>query len=423
MKNWKKNLEEDKKYFNNYEENRIKLEKKIKESKILNDKLINENEKIIKELDNKKKLINEYASEFDKLNYKHNQKVQKIAKEFNDKDILINKLNKLKNEHEQKVQKIAKELNDKNVSLHKYEENIKKLDNEYKKEIQKLKKELKESKEYIDSNKKDKNIVFKKISELTEENQKYIKEKQKIEQELNKKKQELNNKEHELTNNKIIINDLKYQIKLLKDKENDKLKKIEAKNKIFKDLSMPTKIPQSVRKRDDKARTFALEDFKKDSLPKHNEKSNRLENLENEYQKIYISDLSKLLDIKKDPTKKKIEKLNFEEIKQESKEDKFYRYELNISDSRIKYLDKIIKENPKMLAKKIDIINPLKSLYTMRKDYFKIKIYNPESEIPDLRSLDDQIRDFLFFFFFLSGFSFTTIHESQDCRERGRVFL
>ena len=28
----------------------------------------------------------------------------------------------------------------------------------------------------------------------------------------------------------------------------------------------------------------------------------------------------------------------------------------------------------------------------MRKDFFKIKIYNPESEPPDLRSLDDQMR-------------------------------
>ena len=74
------------------------------------------------------------------------------------------------------------------------------------------------------------------------------------------------------------------------------------------------------------------------------------------------------------------------------KDGEFYEYELNISDSRTKYLDKIIKENPKMSAKKIDIINQLKSLYTTRKDYFKIKIYNPESEIPDLRSLHDQIR-------------------------------
>ena len=74
------------------------------------------------------------------------------------------------------------------------------------------------------------------------------------------------------------------------------------------------------------------------------------------------------------------------------KHGEFYGYELNISNSRIKYLDKIIKENPKMSAKKIDIINQLKSLYTIRKDYFKIKIYDPESKQPDLRSLDDQIR-------------------------------
>ena len=59
-----------------------------------------------------------------------------------------------------------------------------------------------------------------------------------------------------------------------------------------------------------------------------------------------------------------------------------YEYELNISDSRIKYLDKIVKENPKMWAKKIDIINQLKSLYTMRKDYFKIKIYYPQIKTP-----------------------------------------
>ena len=49
----------------------------------------------------------------------------------------------------------------------------------------------------------------------------------------------------------------------------------------------------------------------------------------------------------------------------------FYEYELNISDLRINYFDKIIKENPKMSAKKIDIINQLKSLYTIRKIILK----------------------------------------------------
>ena len=45
-----------------------------------------------------------------------------------------------------------------------------------------------------------------------------------------------------------------------------------------------------------------------------------------------------------------------------------------------------------MSAKKIDILNQLKSLYTTRKDFFEVKIYNPKSKLPDLRSLDDQIR-------------------------------
>ena len=57
-----------------------------------------------------------------------------------------------------------------------------------------------------------------------------------------------------------------------------------------------------------------MEDFKKDSLPKYNEKLNGSKNLENEYQKIYIPDLPKLLDIKKDLTKKIIEKLDAEQI-------------------------------------------------------------------------------------------------------------
>ena len=73
------------------------------------------------------------------------------------------------------------------------------------------------------------------------------------------------------------------------------------------------------------------------------------------------------------------------------KNSEFYEYELNISDSRINYFDKIIKENPKMSSKKIDIKNQLKSLYTIRKNYFKIKINDPKSKPPNLRSLDDEI--------------------------------
>ena len=137
-----------------------------------------------------------------------------------------------------------------------------------------------------------------------------------------------------------------------------------------------------------------MKDFKKDSLPKYNEKLikklNRSKNLENEYQKIYIPNLNKLLDIERDPTK--LKKIDTEKIKIKLEDNEFYKYELDISDSRTNYLDKIIEENPKISAKKIDIINQLKLLYTTRKDFFKIKIYNPESKQPDLRSLDDQIR-------------------------------
>ena len=110
---------------------------------MLNDKLINENEKIIKELDNEKKLINEYESKLDKLNYNHNQKAQKIAKELNDNGILINKLSKLNNEHEQIVQEIRKQLNDKNVSLDEYEKKIITLNNTHKKKTTGILKKIK----------------------------------------------------------------------------------------------------------------------------------------------------------------------------------------------------------------------------------------------------------------------------------------
>ena len=262
-----------------------------------------------------------------------------MIKELNDKGVSLDKSNKLNNEYKQIVQEMTKELNNKNISINNYKENINKLDNEYKKEIQELKKELKESKEYIDIDKKDKDKVMKEFNKLYNE-KKYIKEKQIIEQEL--------------ANNKKIINGLNIKIKSLKD--DDKL----------------------------------MKDFKKDSLPKYNEKLNRSKNLENEYQKMYIPNLNKLLDIERDPTK--LKKIDTEKIKRNLKDGEFYKYELNISDSRIKYLDKIIEENPKMSAKKIDIINQLKSLYTTRKDYFKIKIYNPKGKTPELKIVDDQIR-------------------------------
>ena len=155
---------------------------------------------------------------------------------------------------------------------------------------------------------------MKEFNKLYNEKQNYIKEKQIIKQELNKKEQEL-------ANNKKIINDLNIKIKSLKD--DDKL----------------------------------MEDFKKHSLPKYNKKLNRSKKLKNEYEKIYIPNLSELLNIERDPIK--LKELDTEQIERNLKDGEFYEYELNISDSRIKYIDKIINENPKMSAKKIDIINQL----------------------------------------------------------------
>ena len=87
-----------------------------------------------------------------------------------------------------------------------------------------------------------------------------------------------------------------------------------------------------------------------------------------------------------------LEKINIKDLEKTIKNDDFYEHELNISDSRIKYFDKIIKENPKMSAKKINILNQLKSLYTFRKNYFEVKINNSKTKTPNLRQLDDEIR-------------------------------
>ena len=43
-----------------------------------------------------------------------------------------------------------------------------------------------------------------------------------------------------------------------------------------------------------------------------------------------------------------------------------------------------------MSAKKIDIINQLKSLYVIKRGYFKVKINDPKSKAP-IRLLNDQI--------------------------------
>ena len=100
---------------------------------------------------------------------------------------------------------------------------------------------------------------MKKFSELSKEQQKYIKAKEAIEQELNEK-------EKELANNKTKIIDLEYQNKLLKEGLNDlknqkqlliqELNNLKNEIKELKKSDTPTKTSQIVRKKDNKARTF-----------------------------------------------------------------------------------------------------------------------------------------------------------------------
>ena len=67
------------------------------------------------------------------------------------------------------MQELKKELNDKDISLNKYKKSLNTLNNEHEQEKQKLEEELKESKEYINSNEKDKVKVMKKFNELNKE--------------------------------------------------------------------------------------------------------------------------------------------------------------------------------------------------------------------------------------------------------------
>ena len=150
---------------------------------------------------------------------------------------------------------------------------------------------------------------------------------------MKKKKQELNEKEQELQNNTREINDLKLQNKLLKErsdyeekssklkiKENNELRneieklkevKIQKSNIIDKASSTFPKILQDVRKRDDKARTFAppdnnnkfdeIDDLAESTsslikLTKLKKLKNLEKNITDEYKSINLNDVDDLID-------------------------------------------------------------------------------------------------------------------------------
>ena len=85
-------------------------------------------------------------------------------------------------------------------------------------------------------------------------------------------------------------------------------------------------------------------------------------------------------------------KLNSEYMVQLIEDNNFYKNELEISNARLKYLDKMIKKTPEMSTKKIDIINQLKTLYAMRTNYFKVRSNDSKGSKADLKLLDDEIR-------------------------------
>ena len=153
---------------------------------------------------------------------------------------------------------------------------------------------------------------------------------------------------------------------------------------------------QDVRKRDDKVRTFAPKEpeiyqtiKRVDGLPEYDEESDRLKKLKEEYmntteKKPYISDSTK-----------KIKKLGLKYMEKITNKDlrEFYKNELEISNARIKYFNKIIARNPEMSTKIIDIINELEYLYIMREEYLKNRVNNKPkiNESVDLVSTDNEI--------------------------------
>ena len=94
-----KELEENKEYFDANEENIIKTQKEFKKLSNLKNELDKENGEIKEELNNKKKLIDEYENELNSFKFENETEKQKILIELNDKKTLINKLNTSNNEH------------------------------------------------------------------------------------------------------------------------------------------------------------------------------------------------------------------------------------------------------------------------------------------------------------------------------------
>ena len=86
----------------------------------------------------------------------------------------------------------------------------------------------------------------------------------------------------------------------------------------------------------------------------------------------------------------------------------------------------LLLQKPSKTSKSKDHLAALSRRLELRDDD-KISELLPENNTIQERLSNDNnemnIAIFFFFSFFLSGFCFTTIHESQDCRGKGRAFL
>ena len=67
-----------------------------------------------------------------------------------------------------------------------------------------------------------------------------------------------------------------------------------------------------------------------------------------------------------------------------------------------------------------DVIKPSRKASIIQYDIFKLLAVTYRENLPDLLYMS---RSQQRFFFFLSGFSFTNIHDSQDSEGRGRVSI
>ena len=147
-----------------------------------------------------------------------------------------------------------------------------------------------------------------------------------------------------------------------------------------------SEIPQDVRNRDDKYQIFATSE---------NDKINILSKLEEDHL-IPIKHEKYLEESNNDLLKKLSPKYTIQMAERDERFEinkKFYKDEKERANSKIKYINKMISENPKISTEEINILTKLKEFNELRREYFTNK-FNNESEknkFMDIKSIDKSI--------------------------------